>query len=374
MRTLRLSHLAVRELRNLAEVDLDPGPRLNVLFGDNGQGKTNLLEAIYALCTTRSFRTSKVGELLRHGDETNPEGAAVASVRGTLIEGDVERQQSVGFQKGARVVRIDGARPRSLAEYASRTPVVVFSPGEVGLSMGGGQERRRLLDRVALYRSPVSLGDVESYQRAVRERQRALEVRGEGATDLESWEELVVRHGIAVMNARAQAAEPLAEEAVRAFERIAAPGLHLEVSYRPSAPRDPEAYGEELRRRRTSDRRRGSAGVGPHRDDLELLLDGRPARGVASQGQHRAIVLSLKSAELRVVSHDRDARPILLLDDVSSELDRSRTSAFFAFLHGEEGQVFLTTTRPELIEADLVGTPIARRDFEIVAGRIQRVR
>lgn len=374
MRSLRLGTLSVRELRNLREVDLEPGPRLNVLFGDNGQGKTNLLEAIYALCTTRSFRTAKVAELLRHGDEGPAEEAAVASVRGVLVEGDLERQQSVGFKKGARVVRIDGARPRSLAEYAARTPVVVFSPGEVELSMGGGQERRRLLDRVALYRSPASLGDVESYQRAVRERQRALEVRGEGATDLESWEELIVRHGVAVMDARARAAEPLAVEAVRAFGRIAAPGLQLDVRYRASAPRDPEAYGEELRRRRTSDRRRGSAGLGPHRDDLELLLDGRPARAVASQGQHRAIVLALKSAELRVVGDDREARPILLLDDVSSELDRSRTSAFFAFLHGEEGQVFLTTTRPELIEADLVGTPIARRDFEIVGGRIQRVR
>ena len=374
MRSLRLGTLSVRDLRNLTEVDLEPGPRLNVLFGDNGQGKTNVLEAIYALCTTRSFRTSKLGELLRHGDQGGADEAAVASVRGTLVEGDVERQQSVGFKKGARVVRIDGARPRSLAEYAARTPVVVFSPGEVGLSMGGGQERRRLLDRIALYRSPATLGDVESYQRAVRERQRALEVRGEGATDLGSWEELIVRHGIAVMDARGRAAEPLAEEAVRAFERIAAPGLRLDVGYRASAPRDSEAYGEELRRRRTSDRRRGSAGIGPHRDDLELLLDGRPARGVASQGQHRAIVLALKSAELRVVGHGREAHPILLLDDVSSELDRSRTSAFFAFLHGEEGQVFLTTTRPELIEADLVGSPTARHDFEIVAGRVQRVR
>jgi DNA replication and repair protein RecF len=114
--------------------------------------------------------------------------------------------------------------------------------------------------------------------------------------------------------------------------------------------------------------RRGSAGVGPHRDELALAIDGHAVRGVASQGQHRAVTLALKSAEIEVVGQARGVRPILLLDDVSSELDRARTAALFSFLREQRGQVFLTTTRPELIDTGDDGG--ARRDFVVRDGRI----
>ncbi|MGZ6989002.1 MAG: DNA replication/repair protein RecF, partial [Thermoanaerobaculia bacterium] len=140
----------------------------------------------------------------------------------------------------------------------------------------------------------------------------------------------------------------------------------LGVSYAPSAPRDEAEYRAALASSRASDARRGGAGRGPHRDDLALAIDARPVRGVASQGQHRAVVLALKSAEIHVVGEARGARPILLLDDVSSELDRARTAALFAFLREQHGQVFLTTTRPELIEIE----GAQRADFRVEKGRI----
>ena len=124
-----------------------------------------------------------------------------------------------------------------------------------------------------------------------------------------------------------------------------------------------------LANRRASDMRRGSAGVGPHRDDLSLVIDGHPVRGVASQGQHRAVTLALKSAEIEVVGQARGVRPILLLDDVSSELDRARTAALFSFLREQRGQVFLTTTRPELIDTGDDGT--ARQDFVVKNGVVE---
>ena len=363
MRPLHVASLQVRSFRNLATVDLEPGERFNVVSGDNGQGKTNLLEALYVVATSKSFRTSKLGELVRFDDD-------LASVRATLSDDGEPRIQSVGLKPGARLVRIDDKRPPSLAAYAVRTPIVVFHPGEMSLSMGSSGERRRLLDRTALYIAPQSIADLDAYTRALKERQRALETRGTSATDLVEWETLVVRHGLTVMGHRARAAELVAAKAMEAFGRIAAPELVLHAAYAPSAPNDEPSFLDALASRRASDMRRGSAGVGPHRDDLSLVIDGHPVRGVASQGQHRAVTLALKSAEIEVVGQARGVRPILLLDDVSSELDRARTAALFSFLREQRGQVFLTTTRPELIDTGEDGS--ARRDFVVKNGILGR--
>jgi DNA replication and repair protein RecF len=361
VRPLAIDGLAVRAFRNLGDADLAPSGRFNVVYGDNGQGKTNLLEALYVVATSRSFRTQKPGDVVQHG-------ASIASVRARIREEGELREQTVGLKAGARLARVDGKKPASLAAYALRTPVVVFHPGEIALSMGGGSERRRLMDRLALYVRAGSLDDLDRYQRASRERQRALETRGTAATDLDEWEALMVQHGAAIMAVRAEVSERLASATMTAFSEIAAPGLNLGVTYAPGAPRSEAEYRAQLAAGRARDVRRGGAGVGPHRDDLALEIDGRPVRGLASQGQHRAVVLALKSAEVQVVGSARDARPILLLDDVSSELDRSRTEALFAFLQEQRGQVFLTTTRPELIA---IGGA-ERVDFRVESGRVVR--
>lgn len=368
MRPLAIARLAVRDVRNLESVDLEPGPRFNVVHGDNGQGKTNLIEAIYFVATSRSFRTSRAAEMIRRGVDQ-------ASVRATIVEDGTQREQSVGISAGVRALRVDGARPKSSAVYAAKTPVVVFSPSSLTLTMGSSRERRTLLDRVALYVDAASLDELSSYQRALRERQRALEERGGRAPDLQEWEELVTRHGLAVMNAREIAARAVIDETRRAFERIAPSAIGFEARYVPSAPRDAIAYREALERSRPRDIRRRSASIGPHRDDLALDVASMPARSTASQGQHRALVLALKAAELAVIGRARGVRPTLLLDDVSSELDAERTAALFAFLADQRGQVFLTTTRPELIPRDLgvdEDPRNARVDFRIVAGRVTR--
>jgi DNA replication and repair protein RecF len=362
MRTLSLTSLSVRGFRNLAKLDLSFGPSLNVLSGDNGQGKTNLLEAIYALATSKSFRANKPGEIVAHGQET-------ASLRGVLRDGDQSREQSVGLRHGGRVVRVDGKRPATLAEYAVLSPAVVFHPGELTLSMGSGSERRRLLDRVALYLRPGSLGALDAYARAMRARQKTLETRGRDAPELEAWEELMARHAVEVMASRDEGAKPLAEAAASAFSRIGAPGLVLRVEYVPSASRDVEELRARLRDLRDRDLHRGGASVGPHRDDLKLTLGEHPMRGVASQGQHRAVVLALKIAEIDVIAEARGVGPLLLLDDVSSELDHARTSALFSFLFERKGQIFLTTTRRELIVSGSIREG-DRVDFRVEAGHV----
>jgi DNA replication and repair protein RecF len=363
MRSLAVASLSIRDFRNLAKVDLDLGPGFNVLAGDNGQGKTNLLEAIYVLATSRSFRTSRIDELVRAGADT-------ASLRARVVDDGEVHEQSVGMRRGLRAARIDGKRPPSLAAYALRTPVVVFHPGSLELTSGGGSERRRLLDRIALHVGPASLEDAASYGRAMRARQRVLEKRGELAADLDGWEDLMVRHGTALRAARARAADLLVPAAQRAFARIGPEHLALGIRYEPGAPGDEARFRAELAGRRARDRARGSATVGPHRDDLALTLGALGVRAMASQGQHRAVVLAFELGEIEVISATRGVRPVLLLDDVSSELDRVRMQALFASLNDERGQVILTTTRPELIDAAGLSGVDGRKSFRVVGGTI----
>jgi DNA replication and repair protein RecF len=369
MRSLTVESLSIRGFRNLASVDLELGPRFNVLSGDNGQGKTNLLEAAYVLATSRSFRTSRLLELV---DAAAGPGAT-ASVRAVVREEDERHEQSVGLRHGVRAVRIDGNRPPTLAIYAVRTPVVAFHSGVMALSAGSGAERRKLLDRLSLYLWPASFGDADAYGKAMRARQRVLESRGESGVDLDGWEELMVRHGVALGRARERAGAMLGAAAGRAFDRIGAEGLGLFVRYDRRFPEDAEAFRAELRRSRVRDRARGSASSGPHRDDLALELGGRSVRSTASQGQHRAVVLSLELAEMEIVAEARGAWPILLLDDVSSELDGSRTEALLATLESGRGQVLLTTTRPELFDTSDSFEPEERRDFSVVSGVIRPI-
>lgn len=343
MRGLSVEHLSVRGFRNISSADLELAPTFNVVHGDNGHGKTNLLEALYVLGSSKSFRASKVKDCVQFGAEST-------SVRASVREDGLLRTQSVGIGRGARSVKVDDKRPPSLSAYAVKTPMVVFHPGEIVLSTGPGAERRRLLDRVSLFFDARALETLDAYARALKSRQRVLEQRGTSAAELDAFEELVVQHGMLVMEQRARAASELVPSAEAAFARIAAPGLVLRVSYEPSAPSSVEDFRRALVEHRERDARRGSASVGPHRDDLALSIDERSVRGVASQGQHRAVTLALKAAEIDVVGRARGARPVLLLDDVSSELDRERTAALFRFLSEQRGQVFLSTTRPEMLE------------------------
>lgn len=370
MPTLLLDRLRVRDFRNLSRVEIEPAPRLNVIAGNNGHGKTSLLEAIYFAATSRSFRTHRAAELLRHG-------ASIASVAARFVEASdglppLAREQTAAVERGRSVVRIDGNRPSSLAEYATRSPVIAFHPEELALSSGPAGGRRTLLDRLALFMSPASADHRARYTRALKARGELLR-RAEGeleSAEIDAFEELCAVHGAALTQARAVAAEALARDLLPAFRQIAAPDLALEVAYAPGGSASVDEAREELRRHRRRDAHRPTAGFGPHRDDLDLRFAGHPVRVVASQGQHRALTLALKAAETSAIAAARGLEPILLLDDVSSELDPERTTALFTFLSLAHGQIFLTTTRPELIVTPAL-SGADRRDFHVEAGALR---
>ncbi len=358
---VRLRSISIRNFRNIHAADVELGPRLNVISGGNGQGKTSFIEAVYLLATSKSFRATKPIESIARG-------ADIASVRGRVTEDDLEREQSVGLRRGGRVARIDGKTTATLAEYAVTTPAVVFHPAGLALTAGPSAERRRLMDRVALYTDPTSLVALEQYRTALKARQKALVERGATARDAEHWEALMVEYGGRVMASRARAVEKIADVGGRAFEEIATPGLSMNIAYGPSASSVPSEYREALVKHRAADIRRGSASIGPHRDDIDLKMQSVPVRGAASQGEHRALVLALKIAEIEAISEARGVRPMLLLDDVSSELDVERTAALFKYLGTMPGQVYVTTTRPDLIDTKGIGAH--RVDFVVRSGVI----
>jgi DNA replication and repair protein RecF len=371
---LTLDHMVVTQLRNLHRAELELGPRLNVIAGNNGQGKTSILEAVYLLATSRSFRTARLSEVVSLGFE-------LGNVRGRFAEhwpnGPLARQQSVGIrgaEGGAqrRICRIDDSPPTSLSHYATRSPVVVFDPQQMTLSTGSASGRRTLLDRVTLFTDPPVATHLSRYRRALRERQLLLRHhrgRLDRSSELDAFESLMADHGAVITKTRREASAILTSEMTRAFRRIGAPELVLEGSYRPGGSENADQGREQLRQGRQGDAQRKRTGFGPHRDDLQLLIDGQPARVVGSQGQHRAITLALKIAELRCIADARGVLPLLLLDDVSSELDGDRLAALFAHLAVTKSQILLTTTRRDLI----VTTQISggdRRDFTITAGEV----
>ncbi|MEO8183201.1 MAG: DNA replication and repair protein RecF [Deltaproteobacteria bacterium] len=363
---LLIERLRLKDFRNIAELGFEPAPRFNVISGDNGQGKTSLLEAIYCLATTRSFRTDQLKELRR-------EGALFARVDAELRDGEQQRSQRLTLSDEGRAVYQNEQRAARLSEYAIRTPVVVFHPGDLELTMGGAGARRDLLDRVGLFGDPALLDDRRRYRQALRERQKALELRGERAPELAAYETLLALHGARLSQSRARAAEELGRASQSGFRRLAAADLTLQMAYKPGGSCSEEEFRSELAARRATDRRRHAGSYGPHKDDLALYVGGRLARKTASQGQHRILALSLKLGELYAIQRARGAHPLLLLDDVSSELDPARIGAVQAFLQESQSQVFVTTTRSELFQTP--GASAAeRRDYRLRAGQLEASR
>lgn len=363
--SLRFEKVRLSSFRNIESAALQPSPRFNLIWGDNGQGKTSVLEALYAVATTRSFRTEKLAQALRTGDEQ-------ARVTANVREDDFARELVLRFGARGRSVQLDGKKPQTLASYAVRTPVVVFHPRDLELTTGGAVERRRLLDRLILYADPTGTEAGRRYAEALQDRQRLLDERGVTAAELGDFESVAAEHGARFARARAEAAESLLPELQSAFGSVAPPGLALRAEYVPGGSQNREDFEAELSARRPQDARRGRASFGPQRDELALLVDGRSARSDASQGQQRLLSLSLKLAELRLIERARRARPVLLLDDVSSELDAERTASVLSLLGASQGQIFVTTTRPELFRATDFSSS-DRAEFHVQNGAVSRV-
>ncbi len=337
---------------------LEPGPGFNVFAGDNGQGKTNLVESIYAVCTLRSFRTSRLAEMIALDKSETKISARVRTA-------ELERVYELELRSRGRTARIDGKVPRPSSRYFGHFNVVLFAPEDLAVVRGSPGERRKFLDRAVFNWEPSYLGIAQAYEKTLRSRNQLLRdvqsdrtswVKAEPLVDV--YDQQLAAIGGQVVSLRAQflaAQRPVYEDAFASIMKIED---RAGVVYE-SKPEVQEALAESadpdelagvlhqlLQGRRTVDRARGMTTIGPHRDDLGFRLGAQEAASFASQGQTRALVLAWKVALLSILHARRGEAPVLLLDDVSSELDPKRNAYLFEFLSTLSAQCFVTTTDP----------------------------
>ena len=338
---MQVLSLNLRDFRSYHDVSVELGDGLTVVTGPNGGGKTNLLEGLYFACTGRSCRTNNEREVVRFG-------AGTARTLLTCQDADGRHELSVGFAPGqSKVMRADGAMVDRLLDVTGRPLVSVFLPDRLELIKGAPALRRAHLDQFIAALWPGRAATRRLYGQALAQR-NALIARiraGRGSpTSLSSWDAQLARHGFALMSDRRTAVAMIAEP----FRHIGvALGLDSEpeVSYRPrSAATDAGSLARDLAERIDSDLERGFTGHGPHRDDLSTEHDGHDLRAYGSQGQQRLALLALLLAERGVLADHRPSAPVMLLDDVMSELDRDRRQALVDLLRSSPGQSVITAT------------------------------
>lgn len=341
-----LRQLALSNFRNYSELALQPAVGLNVYVGANAQGKSNLLEGIAMLGTGKSFRTSRDADTVG----TSADAAFLHGVA-ALRNGSVELACTIAKSAAGthKSYTVNGSAVR-YANYLGRIRVVTFVPSDLQLA-GGTPSIRRAFLNVALSQSePRYYYELARYRKAMQQKNALL--RGEVATDAELlavYDRTLVDAGTAIMLARARLIAALSEDARRAHARLAGTE-RLEVAYQPnvafetaSAEAIAQAFEARLLHVRDAERARKSSLAGPHRDDVGLMLDGVSLAAYGSQGQQRTAVLALKIAEYAVMRERASEAPLLLLDDVLSELDEERAGAFLSEL-GEYEQSFVTAT------------------------------
>lgn len=362
---MNVERLTASGVRNLEPLLLEPRARFNVFVGNNGQGKTNLLEAIYAVSTLRSFRTPRLTDIIGLG-------AAQANLGARVRKQELSRLFAVELAAGVRRVAIDGRPIRPIARYFGGFNVVVFTPEDLALPRGSPSERRRFLDRAVFNRSSEHLVAIQDYDKALKQRNAVLKraTQGMPRTQLEEllsiYDHQLAALGKAVSRARADYVAALRPGMAHAFATITRTQRAIDVKYSSkTADMEVSAIEAHLRETRGRDIATETTHSGPHRDDLAFELDARVAGGFASQGQLRAIMLAWKTAELALLAARHGDLPILLLDDVSSELDPERNEYLFEHLADQAGQCFITTTSAHhvLLTRD-------RADYRIENGRI----
>src|SRR5690242_4324312 len=335
-----VTRLRLRDFRSYASADVALGERLTVVHGPNGAGKTNLLEGLYFGCTGRSCRTSNEREVVRFDA-----GAARVEVAGRDRDG--AHELSVGFAPGeAKRLKVDGAPVERLLDAPVRPLVSVFLPDRLELVKGPPALRRAHLDQLVAALWPARAATRRAYARALGQR-NALLARlraGHGSrSSLGAWDLELARHAIALRDDRARAVGHLDARFAAAAAELGVAGA-VTLRYRPrSDAEDAEALAAELAARVDSDLERGFTGHGPHRDELLLLRDGRELRVYGSQGEQRLALLALLLAERDVLARERGRTPLMLLDDVMSELDAARRELLARELRGAGQSVIATT-------------------------------
>ena len=367
-----LKHFIAQNYRNLQQFEVDFDPNVNIFIGQNAQGKTNLLEAIYFLALTRSHRTSNDKELIAFGKD-------YANVSGHVYKSQVDLSLRVLITTKGKKVWVNRVEQAKLSKYVGQLNAILFSPEDLDLIKGAPNLRRRFMDQEFGQISAEYLYFAGKYKQVLQQKNNYLKQLAKGEAHdtmfLEVLSDQLAGVAAEVIVRRFQFLNYLDQYARDAYAHISTSAEKLEVIYRPSVKeisvKDSveEVYHKVLNNFQNNQKLeilKGTTLSGPHRDDIDFELDGKNAHLYGSQGQQRTIALSIKLAEIQLVHQLTDEYPLLLLDDVMSELDHNRQSALLNYIHGKT-QTFITTTDLEGISWEIIKKP---KIYRIKSGQI----
>lgn len=346
---MRLKELTVQGWRNLETTTIECDAPLVVIHGDNGQGKSNLLEAVHVLGTLKSFREPRTKRWINH-DENQ------ARITGKIESTVGLRTLSWKWVKNHRQLTMDNNSVHELAQWFEILQAVAFCPEDSKIVRGEPEQRRRFMDRVAFNAFPNHLSTVTEYRRLLAHKRALLQQRFVDPLQLDIFDESLSRVGATLIERRVAAVQALKSAFNEQHNAIAGSG-NVDLTVQVGAFGGEHVTGEdavaqclkkEMENRRADEVERKQVLVGPHRDDLLIKINGQLARNFASQGQARSLILGLKLAQL-LYAHQQGSVPIFLLDDLTSELDQSRRERLVDVLINLKGQVWLTTTDPKYL-------------------------
>jgi len=361
-----LAAIEATNFRNLSG-RIEWGPRLNIVYGDNGQGKTNWLEAIHVLARTKSFRTQRLQEAIRFGEH-------VAVVRGRVTTGaDLERYLQVSVQDNTKTIFVNSKR-ETLTHYLTQLQVFSFTATDLEVVRGVPEARRRFLDRGISSIRSVYLKTIADYSKVIKQKNRVLQLANEGEFSLEKtedllapWNEQLVRLGVLIHQAREEYVAGLNAALERQlFERRDVTTRYVSSLENKGDMSDYESLlRSRISLRLAAEVAAGHALIGPHRDDLEVHLDGREIRVYGSSGQQRSALLLLDLAAISLYNSNANDEPVFIIDDVDAELDERRIRYLLEYLENRT-QTFITTSKRSHVESFFSRASV----FEIEEGKV----
>jgi DNA replication and repair protein RecF len=324
-----LTELQLLDFRCFEKLRVELGSGFNFFIGQNGQGKTSILEAACVLLRLQSQRSATLAPLVRIG-------AKAFGVRGSYAAHRVEFRYSTLRRR----LTFDDVEQRAAGEYLQLARVVSLSNTDIELVRGGGESRRRFLDFLGAQVEPGYRGTLRQYERALRSRNALLKSPQPKARELAAYDPPLIEHGAKLGAMRARLVEQLAPHAAQAHREISSGNENLEVLF---SAGNGENFAADLEASRAQEARLRQTVVGPHRDDVQLLVDGMPANAYASEGQQRTVALALKIAQARVFTAQEGAAPLLLIDDIFGELDPVRRNHLLGALPNESQKLVTAT-------------------------------
>ena len=367
---MRLTGLTIFNYKNIAEAELSFSPKLNCFIGGNGQGKTNLLDAIHFLSFCRSYSSSIDTLAVRHGSE-------FMSLQGLYdFDDGTSEDIHIGLKLGQKkVVRRGKKAYRRISEHIGLIPLVMVSPADQILVMGGSEERRRFIDMVICQYDPAYTEALLRYNRALQQRNAMLKQDDEpDPSVILVFEEQMAREADYIYRQRNAYITDLIPIFQQFYDRISGQNEEVELRYVSHMQRGPLL--EQLQSQRFKDRAVGYSLHGIHKDDLEMLQNGYPVRREGSQGQSKTFLIALKLAQFDFLSRTgRRTTPLLLLDDIFDKLDADRVEQIVRLVGGEHfGQIFITDTNRSHLDRILASMEGDNRIFHVENGEIQRVK